>query len=97
MNCKRKSTKWTQFSHAREEPGQPIGPLAFVGALAQSAQVDSEDTISDFSNHQADSIQRRGRKKLVKKHKSEAIGVPKCFQFARAIMEGKEKFKKKEV
>jgi hypothetical protein len=82
-------------SGARVESGQAGGPVALVGALAQSDPLDSKDTISDSSLLQAELIQRRGRKKLIRKHKSKAINVPKCFQFARAIMEGKGKQKKK--
>lgn len=69
--------------------GDFVGPCEVNGPLTHEWDLDSEETISDFTYAKDTLIHRRGRKKNSKKCKAATVGVPKCFQFAKAIMDGK--------
>jgi hypothetical protein len=66
-----------------------VGPIDGSGPLTQEEELDSEETISDSRIHQQNLNHGRGRKKNSKKHRVVALGTSKCFQFAKAIKEGK--------
>lgn len=74
-----------QIDGSIQAHGSSSGP----SASAQNSKQDSEETILEFSNHQECIVRRRCKKKVFKKHNNTAIGNPKCFQFVKAVKEGK--------
>jgi len=70
------------------KPNPVVGPCVVHGAAAQLGDVDSEETIFEFTHHHEDFLPRRGKIKNNKKNRGKTIGAPKCFQFAKATMKG---------
>jgi len=60
-----------------------------MGELGLNTELDSEETISDFSIQDGEVIKRRCNQKALKKKLSYSHGTPKCFQFVKATREGK--------
>lgn len=75
--------------------GGSLGPCNVNGLVSHAKDLDSEETISDYTNTQDNFIHRRGRKKNNNRGKAALVGVPICFQFAKAIKDGKGGVKRK--
>jgi len=70
--------------------GTLVGPSIVVGPFIHEGDLDLEETIYDYPINQETFFSRRGKKKNNKKHRALSLGVPKCFQFAKAVMDGKD-------
>jgi len=72
-----------------------LGPSLVVADLAQVGVMDSEDTISDFSLHEAEVNNRRCKQKVIRKKLPYSYGTPKSFQLVEALSECRGKVKRK--